>query len=44
MPKNPPERYWQPWIGHWCNVGPHDFGDLTCEQLFACYEFAEGDD
>ena len=43
MPTNPPERGWQPWIGHWCNVSPSEFGDLTCEQLYACYEFATAD-
>lgn len=35
-----PERHWQAWLGHWCHVPPSEFGDLTCEQLLDCYDFA----
>jgi hypothetical protein len=43
MPRNPPESYWPPWLGHWCHVSPSEFGNLTCEQLMSCFEFATED-
>ena len=37
----PPETYWQPWLGHICHLRPQDLGEMTPYQLEACREYAE---
>ena len=37
----PPERFWQPWLGHWCHLRPQDLGGMTPDQLEACHDWVK---
>lgn len=37
-PSEPPELYWQGWMGHVFHLSPSDIGDLTPQKLEGIWE------